>query len=427
MLSPITAMIERNADPFHRLDYVKITLFGFALTALWQSLHAITLPVLLLDFVPEAEKNTSLGLLTLSGLLLAMFVQPLAGAISDRSNFKWGRRRPYILAGGIIALLLIPGLGFAGSYATVFMVYCFLQVATNIAQGPYQAFIPEFVPADKHGRASGVKGILEITGGLLLIYISSIFMDRYSAGGGRYLLWIVLGILIAVVLVIMLATIFLVKERRMSPDRPRGRLLETAYSTFKRDIWRNHSFVWFLISRLLVYMAFTTLQQFALYYFKDVIGVADPAGATFRFSAIAVVGMLVAVYPAGYLSDRIGRRLFTGAAGLLGAVGIAVIALTNEYGPVLWAAVIIGIAMGIFNSSNWALATDFAPKGEEARYLGVANMATAGGAVLARVIGPGIDFFNRRNALSGYNFMLIMCLVYFLIGAVLVVKIKRRP
>jgi Na+/melibiose symporter-like transporter len=426
MLSPITEMIEQNAQPFRRLDYIKITLFGFALTALWQSLHAIILPVRLLDFVPEAEKNTSLGLLTLSGLLLAMLVQPLAGAISDRSYFKWGRRRPYILAGAIIALLLIPGLGFAGSYATIFIVYCLLQVASNIAQGPYQAFIPEFVPADKHGRASGVKGILEISGGLLLIYISSIFMDRYSAGGGRYLLWIILGILMTVMLAIMLATVFLVKEQRLSPDRPRARLLETAYSTFKKDIWKNHSFVWFLISRLLVYMAFTTLQQFALYYFKDVIGVADPAGATFRFSAIAVVGMVVAVYPAGYFSDRIGRRLFTAASGLIGAVGIAVIALTNEYGPVLWAAAIIGIAMGIFNSSNWALATDFAPKGEEARYLGVANMATAGGAVLARAIGPGMDFFNSRHALSGYNFMLLMCLVYFLVGAALVFRIRQR-
>jgi Na+/melibiose symporter-like transporter len=420
-------MINQNAQPFRRLDYIKITLFGFALTALWQSLHTIILPVRLLDFVPEAQKNTSLGLLTLSGLLLAMFVQPLAGAISDRSSFKWGRRRPFILAGGIIALLLIPGLGFAGSYAAVFAVYCLLQVATNIAQGPYQAFIPEQVPADKHGRASGVKGILEITGGLLLVYVSSVFMDRYSNGGGSYLLWTVLGILMAVVGAGVAATVFLVKEPRLSADRSRAPLLETVYCTFRKDIWKNHSFVWFLASRLLIYMAFTTIQQFALYYFKDVIGVADPAGATFRFSAIAVAGMLVAVYPAGYLSDRIGRRQFTAAAGLLGAAGIGVIALSQEYGTILWAAGIIGIAMGIFNSTNWALATDFAPKGEEARYLGVANMATAGGAVLARVIGPGIDFFNSRNALSGYTFMLMMCLGYFLVGAALVIKIKRRP
>ena len=47
-------MNEQNAHPFRRLDYIKITLFGFALTALWQSLHAITLPVRLLAILMPA-------------------------------------------------------------------------------------------------------------------------------------------------------------------------------------------------------------------------------------------------------------------------------------------------------------------------------------------------------------------------------------
>lgn len=418
-------MSNENSTIFRRLDYVKITLFGFALTALWQSLHTITLPVLLLDFVPESQKNTYLGLLTLSGLLLAMFVQPLAGAVSDRSHFRWGRRRPYILIGGIIALLLIPGFGFAGSYAAIFAVYCLLQIATNIAQGPYQAFIPELVPADKHGRASGVKGLLEIIGGLMLVYLSSIFMDRYSAGEGSYLLWLVLGILMIVIFGALAATVLIVREPLVDISRPKTPVLATLSHTFRKDIWKNHSFVWFLLSRLLVYMAFTTIQQFALYYFKDVIGVADPAQATFRFSVIAVAGMLIVVWPAGYLSDRIGRKSLTAASGLLGAIGIAVIALSPEYGTILWAAGIIGIAMGIFNSTNWALATDFAPKTEEARYLGVANMATAGGAVLARLIGPVIDFGNNQSLGLGYKIMLLVCLVYFIGGSVLVLRIRQ--
>jgi len=419
-------MIDQHSKPLGRFYYLKITVFGFALTALWQSLHTITLPVLLLDFVPESQKNTSLGILTLTGLLLAMFVQPLAGAVSDRSDFRWGRRRPFILLGGVLALLLIPGLGLAWSYAAVFVVYCLLQIATNIAQGPYQAFIPELVPPDKRGRASGVKGLLEIVGGVSLVYISSVFMDKYAAGGGSHLLWIVLGILMLVFLVTVSATVFLVKEPRTPAPRPRAPLLETIYCTFRKDIWKNSGFVWFLFSRLLVYMAFTTIQQFGLYYFKDVLGVDDPAATTFRFSLIAVTAMLVVVWPAGYYSDRIGRRPFTAVAGLLGAAGIGVIALSPSVNSVLWSAGLIGVAMGIFNSSNWALATDFAPAGEEARYLGVANMATAGGAVLARVIGPGIDFFNARHALSGYTFMLMMCLAYFIIGAALVLKIRRR-
>jgi Na+/melibiose symporter-like transporter len=418
-------MSNKSVSNFRRRDYFKITVFGFALTALWQSLHSIILPLRLLDFVPEAQKNTYLGWLTFCGLILALAVQPIAGAISDRSGFKWGRRRPYILIGSIIALLILPGIGLAGSFAAIFAVYCLLQVATNTAQGPYQAFIPEFVPENKHGAASGVKALLEIVGGVILVYIASLFMDRYSAGAGRGWLWLVLGILAAVLLATMLATIMLVKEAPAAPKIRRIPFLTELYHTV-REAMANHDIVWFLISRLLIYMAFTTIQQFALYFLRDVIGIDNPAESTARFSIFAVVGMLAAVWPAGYLSDKIGRKPISIAAGLLGAIGIGIIALTKDYGTILGAAVIIGMAIGAFNSANWALATDLAAKGEEGRYLGIANMATAGGAALARVIGPVIDFFNGRRPLLGYNVMLLVCVAYFVIGAGLVFKIRRR-
>ncbi len=155
-----------NVANFRRWDYVKITILGFATTALWQSLHSIILPQRLLDFVPEAQKNTYLGIITLCGLLLAMFAQPIAGAISDRSTFKWGRRRPYIFWGMIISILLLPGFALAGSFAAIFVVYCLLQVAANTAQGPYQAFLPEMVPEKKRGMASGFRSLFELTGGV---------------------------------------------------------------------------------------------------------------------------------------------------------------------------------------------------------------------------------------------------------------------
>jgi len=418
-------MPNENTTYFRRRDYVKITLFGFALTALWQSLHTIILPLRLLDFVPEAQKNTYLGLLTLSGLFLAMLVQPIAGVISDRSGFRWGRRRPYILIGGIIALLIIPGIGLASGFAAIFIVYCLLQLSTNIAQGPFQAFIPDFVPQNKRGTASGVKALFEIVGGVILVYLASLFMDRYFAGEGSQWLWLVLGILAVVLLGAMIATLVMVKEKPVTVGNRRTSLLAALYQT-AREVLANRDIVWFLASRLLVYMAFTTIQQFALYFLRDVIGVTNPAEATARFSIFAVVGMLIVVWPAGYLSDRIGRKPITIASGILGALGIAIIAVSQEYGTILWAAAIIGIAIGAFNSTNWALATDLVARGEEARYLGIANMATAGGAALARAIGPAIDFFNNKSPGLGYNFMLMVCLAYFIVGAALVLKVKRQ-
>jgi len=404
---------------FGKVDYLKITIFGFALTALWQGLHTIVLPLRLLDFVAESQKNTYLGLLTFTGLILAMAVQPIAGTLSDRSGFSWGSRRPYILLGAALLILLSPGVGLADSYIAIFVIYCLMQISSNTAQGPYQAFIPDLVPEGKRGLASGVKSLLEILGGIALIYPIAFFMDRYSTGEGASWLWLALVIPAIILFGATLATLLTVKERP-GIGSPRLPLLPTLYKSFKINIKTNRDFVWFLVSRLFIFMAFTTLQTFAF-------GVASPATAMANFSIVAVAGMLVAVYPAGRLSDRIGRRPIAITSGFLGALGMALIFLFQDnYVLIMVFSGLIGLSFGAFMSTNWALATDLVAKGEEARYLGLANLATAGGGALARLIGPVIDFFNASSPGLGYSVMLLACSIYFIIGSGLLLKVKSQ-
>ena len=415
-----------NNGIFRRIDYLKITIFGFAMAALWGSLHTIVLPTRLLDFVPAAEKNTYLGMLTFAGLMLAMIVQPIAGAISDRSGFRWGRRRPFILAGTIVAMVFLSGIGWVGGYIALFVVYCLLQMTTNTTQGPYQAFIPEMVPEGKRGVASGVKSFLEIAGGVALLYPAAFFMGRYSAGGEASWLWLSLAAPGALLLAAMAVTVLTVREK---PGKSGAQLplLPTILNSFKIKVKAHRDFIWFIVSRLFIMMAFITLQTFALYFLMDVVGVDDPATATAQFSTVAIIGMLLVVFPAGRLSDRLGRRPITVGSGLLGAVGIGLIFLfRHDYLPIILSGGVVGIAFGAFMSSNWALATDLVPKGEEAKYLGLTNLATAGGGALARLIGPLIDFGNSQSHNLGYSLMLLACFVYFVVGSLLLLKIRRR-
>jgi Na+/melibiose symporter-like transporter len=414
-----------KSRPFGGLDYIKITIVVFAITALWQSLHSIILPIRILDFVAESQKNTYLGLITFVGLILAMLVQPIAGALSDRSYFAWGRRRPYILGGIFLLLVFLVGFGFAPTYAALFASYCFMQIASNIAQGPYQAFIPELVPPSKRGLASGIKNLVEILGGATMVFVSPKLMSHYAAGESAYWLWLTLGILGALLLISGLATAILVKELRPEPTKNSKPFWATVFGTFRVDFKRDRPFLWFLASRLLVFMGLATIQQFALYFFKDVVGIADPAQASANFIVFAVIGMLMAAYPAGRMCDRLGRKPIAFASALLGALAILLIlVLPKEYNLLLLPAVMLGIALGAFSTTNWAMATDLVPCGEEARYLGIANMATAGGAALARLIGPVIDLFNARTVNLGYQVMLICCLAYFIAGAFLLLKVK---
>ena len=414
---------EARTGGFKPVDCLKITVLGFATTALWQAMHTVILPLRLLDFVPEADKNTYLGVLTFTGLLLATFIQPIAGAISDSSASGFGRRRPFIAIGVILMLLFLPGIGLAGSYAAIFVVYCLLQISSNTVQGPYQGLIPDLVPAGKRGLASGVKSLVEITGGAIAVLLISVFMDRYSAGDGKIWLWLSLAIPGAVLFALMLYTLAAVREKPCERSAPAS-LASTILGTFRISFRSNRVFIWFLVSRALIFMAFSTLQQFALYFLEDVIGVASPAAAAATFSVVAVAGMLIAVYPAGRLSDKIGRRPVGIASGVLMALAMLMILFTRQYGVVLAAAGLIGAAVGAFTSANWALATDLVVKGEEARYLGLANMATAGGGALSRLIGPVITFFNGVGPNMGYRAMLIACFVYCVLGAFILFRLK---
>ncbi|MFC1934224.1 MFS transporter [Chloroflexota bacterium] len=412
-----------KANEFRTVDYIKITIFGFALSALWSSLHAVIMPLRLLDFVPATLKNTYLDLLILAGLILAMAVQPITGAISDRSGFGWGRRRPYILLGGILILLFLPGIGLFGSYAAIFAIYCLLQVSSNTAQGPFQGFIPDLVPEGKRGLASGVRSLLNMVGGIALIRLIAPFMDRYFAGEGSPWLWLSLGVPAIVLLGAILATVLTVKERPRagSPQLP---LLTTLYKSFKIDVKARPDFILFLVCCLLIFTAWATLMAHALYYLMDVVGITGPAAAASDLLIVVGICMLAVVYPAGRLSDRIGRKPIAVSSGLLGALGIAALFFSQSYMHVMLSGCLLGICGGAWISSQWALATDMVGKGEEARYLGLANMSIAGAGALSRLTGPMIDFFNAYSPNLGYQVMLLVCFTCLVVGSLLLVKIK---
>jgi len=414
-----------KANEFRPVDYIKITILGFGLSALWSCLHFIILPMRILDFAPEALKNTYLDLLILTGLILAMAVQPIAGAISDRSGFSWGRRRPYILLGTILAMLFLSGIGLGGSYAAIFVIYCLLQISSNTAQGPFQGFIPDLVPEGRRGLASGVRSFLNLLGGIALIYLIDLSMHRYHAGQGSSWLWLSLGVPAIVLLGTMLATVLTVKERPGAGSHQLP-LLPTLYKSFKIDVKASPNFILFLICCFLIFMGWGTLMAHAKYYFMDVVSVIDPTAVTGTFLTVVGICMLAVVYPAGRLSDRVGRKPIAISSGLLGALGIVALFFSQSYMHVMLSGGLLGICGGAWVSTQWALATDLVGKGEEARYLGLVNMSSAGAGAASRLIGPVIDFFNSLSPNLGYQVMLLACFIYFLVGSLLLMKIKGR-
>jgi len=173
-------------------------------------------------------------------------------------------------------------------------------------------------------------------------------------------------------------------------------------------------------------MAWGTLLAHALYFLMDVFGVTGPAAAAGDFLIVVGICTLAVVYPAGRLSDRVGPKPIAVSSGLLGALGIAALFFSQNYMHIMLSGGLLGISGGTWVSSQWALATDLVGKGEEARYLGLVNMSSAGAGAVSRLIGPLIDFFNTYGTNLGYQVMLLVCFIFLIAGSVLLMRVKTQ-
>ncbi|MDO8473587.1 MAG: MFS transporter [Dehalococcoidia bacterium] len=409
---------------FRSAVYFKISIFGAGLAMFWTALHALVLPEKINQIAPDASRNAYLGLITFAGLIVAMLAQPIAGAISDRSSMRWGHRRPFIFLGTVLGLMVLPGIGLSKSFLPLAIVYCGLQLSMNLAQAPFQAFIPDFVEKGRHGVAAGVKSLTETVAVVVVLRVVARLSDTHKDDLQAWLpnaLWFV-G---AALFIAMLATLLLVQEKRPSPT-VHPPLRTTLARAFTIDYRARREFIWFLFSRLLVLMALGTLQTFAFNYLRDFVRVSQPASATTGLLIAAGGGTLVSIYLAAWLSDQIGRKPVLLISCLLGMLSVVIALSAHGFTAIIIGSGILGLATGSFVGTNWALATDLVPKGEEARYLGLANMATAGAGALSKLIGPGIDYLNSHSPGLGYQAMLWTVGLYFLGGGLLTLMMKIR-
>ena len=403
------------------IDYFNINIYWFGLAFMWNSLHPIILPAILLNFVPENLKNTYLGGLTFLGLILAMIVQPVAGAISDHTTFRWGRRRPYILIGTLFDFVFLAVLGLAGSYWVLFAGYVLLQISSNVAHGPAQGFIPDLVPEDRRGVAAGVKNLADMGGLVAASLVAGRLMGRQNPG-------VAFAIISLLLLVTLLITLFGAKEEPLVQKgaKPLAQTFaQNVRDTLRIDARRYPDYFWLIASRFLILLGIYAVQSFAQYFIGDVLQSPNPAQVTGDLLFSIGLALMVLVFPAGYLSDRIGRKRLNVFAGLLGAVGIFLLLFVTDYTRLMIFGSIIGAATGIFVSVNWALATDLIPKGEAGKYLGFSNLATAGAGAVSRLGGPLIDLFNARQPGQGYSVLFVLACISLLAGTALLAKVRE--
>jgi MFS family permease len=427
-------------------ELVLMSLYWVAIGYLWTSLGALILPELVQHLVGRAHKGTALSVLEGIGTVMAVVWQPVAGSISDRWRSPFGRRRPFLVVGTLGDVIFLIGLALSGSYWVLVIFYFLLQTASNTAQGPYQGLLPDVIPPEQRGEASGYYGVANLVGILAGTVGGGILLHSYGRVAA-------VGSIAVLLVVTMLVTVLLVPDRAPPVDDQFDSPLAAFRHTFSLDLRAHRDFAWLMASRLLILMGVVGLQSFAFYYFSDVFFPNDRKQTTLATSVLLGLVVLVALLvtlPAARLSDRIGRRRIIFGGGLIGAAAtVAVIFSAYQLLPVGLVAPVasalkvpelaaqtvlfgclIGIGFGAFLSVDWAFVTDVIPDAEAGRFLGFSNIATAGSGIIARLAaGSLLDHFNAGPRIlglpGGYPVIFAIFAVWMVAGSFLILKVRE--
>jgi MFS family permease len=381
-------MPETTAAPRARpFDLIAVNSYWPGLSFMWNSLHLLILPAVLLTFVDDARKNTALGMLTFVGLIIALLVQPVSGALSDAWPSRFGRRRPLLVLGTLADLICLYLIATAGNLATLAVGYIGLQFTSNIAHGPAQGLMHDRVPLEQMGVASGVKNFFDMAG----MVVSALVVGRLITSQDPNPVPAI-AVVAALMVAGLLVTVFCVRER---PSDTGGTDFKAGLRQAFHIDWRANTDYWRLVwSRFLFLVGVYGIQAFAQYFVSDKLHPENAVELTGNLMAAIVLSLLAFSFLAGYLADRVGRKPLHVVAAILVAVGSLLMMTAATPAAVLVFGSIVGAGIGLFITANWALANDLAPAGEAGKFLGLTNLATAGASAASRLGGPGIDALN---------------------------------
>ena len=396
---------------------VRLSLYWLGLSSIFAGLTNILGNRLqFTGLVSPGTEGTTLFELTIGGSIVAALVQPTIGSLSDYTISRWGRRKPYILIGSVLDVFFLLGIASSNGLLAIAAFVILLQFSSNFAQGPFQGYVPDLVPARQVGLASSLVGLMQICGNVAGFAIGSIATATHNYFAGT----MALGVL---ELVTMVSVVLRVHDGHATKSRGGRSWLAIAREAWSTDILREHSFLWLVGSRLLFLMGAAMLVILGPFYLHQTFGL-DETGSGTTFLVVVgfvLVANLVAVVPAGRLADRGKRKRLLYVSFALGALGMTIVSMAPVLPIAYLGVVLFGLASGTFLAVDWALMTEIIPKASSGRYMGISNVATASASIFALALGGTLmDAVDRSvGPGSGPRAAYALAAIFFVIGGLL--------
>jgi MFS family permease len=392
---------------------------GFTLASFVPGISSVALKQLIIPLqvaqLDPAHTYTSFAIVASVGALAGLTASPLSGALSDRTISRFGRRRPWIVGGIVVAVLGLALMAVASSIPLLLLGGILEQIGIDTILSTVTALIPDQVPLHQRANVSALNGMAPIFGGVVgLVLVTSLTNTKIVAQG--YLLLIGLSVLFVLIF------LFVLREQPHPREAVPPFRLKSFLGGFLHPL-TSRDFAYTLASRLLVFLSFTILGAFLLFYLQGVFHVSE-AGAAHMLTTFQVISTLLLAVVAlltGYLAHRLNRlKPFVLIGALLMALGLGVLIAFPTWAALFVAAALFGGGFGGYLGVDINLAVRVLPCAEErGKDLGMMYTAIFLPLILSPVIGAV-----ALNVFHSFALLFTVAALASVAAAILIVPIR---
>jgi MFS family permease len=410
------AMAPGRTDTKPWLLLVSLAAVFFVLLALYCAVLSVLLPNQI-EAIDHAHKAGNLAMVFAVTSIFSTLTTPIAGALSDRTRSRFGRRTPWIVLGSVLGALSLIVTSQMTELWAITLFWVGATITLNGMQAALTTVVADRFPPEQRGTASGFVGAGMTAGGTAGIVLG---------GHLAYDMTLAYAVLAAGIAIVCIAFVALNPEPRIAVPAPGPFRPAAFFAGFWVSPRAHPDFAWAFLGRFTIYMGYQGIVTYLLYILQDYIHLSVPASNAMiaTLSTITFVALVLSAFASGLASDKVGRRkpfVFLSSI-IMGAALVVPLVVASVPGMMGYAA-LMGIGYGAFMSVDMALMTQVLPEADgeaTGKDLGILTTAVN----IPQILSPVWSAWLLHLTSGDYRALFVSAIVFVFAGSFFVLPIR---